>query len=123
MQGLDPITVLLLQGFMTGVLQSHARKYGMPIDTLSFGFNVTQDAAPESITEAPQVQPHGALKLKNCHTPGTSMLRLLRLVRCALQGVLFKSRSLTAGTAMLRLLYLYGRLCQACDITSESGQS
>lgn len=28
------------QGFMTGVLQMHARKYTVPIDTLNFGFKV-----------------------------------------------------------------------------------
>ena len=28
------------QGFMTGVLQTHARKYAMPIDSLNFDFNV-----------------------------------------------------------------------------------
>jgi dynein heavy chain len=42
------------QGFMTGILQMHARRYGIPIDTLSFSYKIMQyetaadvDAAPE----------------------------------------------------------------------------
>jgi hypothetical protein len=44
-----------LQGFMTGVLQSHARKYSTPIDALGFGFNVTQVQGPEEVQDAPEV--------------------------------------------------------------------
>jgi dynein heavy chain, axonemal len=39
-----PTHTLLLQGFMTGVLQMHARKYSLPIDSLTFGFRVTHHA-------------------------------------------------------------------------------
>ena len=28
------------QGFMTGILQMHARRYGIPIDTLSFSYAI-----------------------------------------------------------------------------------
>ncbi|KAG2448089.1 hypothetical protein HYH02_007114 [Chlamydomonas schloesseri] len=40
------------QGFMTGVLQMHARKYSIPIDTLSFGFAVTRHETPEDVAAA-----------------------------------------------------------------------
>ena len=29
-----------MKGFITGVLQTHARKYNLPIDTLGFSFSV-----------------------------------------------------------------------------------
>jgi dynein heavy chain len=43
------------QGFMTGILQMHARKYGIPIDSLNFSFKIQKaenateiDAPPEN---------------------------------------------------------------------------
>ena len=41
------------QGFMTSVLQSHARKYAIAIDTLSFAFSVTT-IGREEVSEAPE---------------------------------------------------------------------
>eukprot|EP00873_Tetraselmis_striata_P045244 jgi/Tetstr1/465508/TSEL_010177.t1 len=42
------------QGFMTGCLQMHARKYSIPIDTLSFGFSVTEHEGVDSLQHGPE---------------------------------------------------------------------
>lgn len=42
------------QGFLTGVLQTHARQYKIPIDTLSFKFKVLA-LEKEKLTNAPEV--------------------------------------------------------------------
>jgi len=41
------------QGFMTGVLQTHARQYKIAIDKLSFAFKILTEEAPEEIAEKP----------------------------------------------------------------------
>jgi len=42
------------QGFLTGVLQTFARKYAIPIDTLNFGFDVLKEERAEEILAAPE---------------------------------------------------------------------
>ena len=42
------------QGFMTGCLQMHARKYSIPIDTLNFGFKITTYDTAEQVEEGPE---------------------------------------------------------------------
>ena len=41
------------QGFMTGCLQTHARKETIPIDKLNFSFKVLEEETPDEIEEAP----------------------------------------------------------------------
>lgn len=41
------------QGFMTGCLQMHARRYAIPIDTLNFGFEVTSHEGLEDVQAPP----------------------------------------------------------------------
>lgn len=42
------------QGLMTGVLQTHARKHGIAIDSLSFAFQVSQLEEPSEVVDAPE---------------------------------------------------------------------
>lgn len=39
---------------MTGALQSHARRYQLPIDTLSFGFAVKTMETAEDVSDPPE---------------------------------------------------------------------
>merc|ERR1712226_482958 len=41
------------QGFTTGVLQNHARKYKLPIDTLNFAFVMQKESGLEDVKCAP----------------------------------------------------------------------
>jgi len=42
------------QGFMTGSLQMHARKYAIPIDSLNFGFEAQDMETAEDVTAPPE---------------------------------------------------------------------
>lgn len=42
------------QGFMTGALQNHSRKYRIPIDTLNFTFSVMDVYKPQEILSSPE---------------------------------------------------------------------
>jgi len=42
------------QGFMTGALQSHARRYQLAIDTLSFGYHIKAMEASEDVADPPE---------------------------------------------------------------------
>ncbi|KAK3247052.1 hypothetical protein CYMTET_43439 [Cymbomonas tetramitiformis] len=42
------------QGFLTGCLQAHARKYAMPIDTLNFDFSVTLMSDADEVEAGPE---------------------------------------------------------------------
>lgn len=61
--GLDMRTLMkcyIFSGFLTGTLQTHARKYNMPIDHLSFEFKVIPEyRTQEEVFDAQQVQTFG----------------------------------------------------------------
>jgi len=40
------------QAFITGVMQNHARKYTLPIDCVTYGYNVRDDADPKTAAAA-----------------------------------------------------------------------
>ena len=42
------------QGFLTGVLQTHARQYRIAIDQLAFAFTILEEENPEEVEEKPQ---------------------------------------------------------------------
>ena len=42
------------QGFLTGVLQTHARKERIAIDQLQFSFNILDEEEPSEIEERPE---------------------------------------------------------------------
>jgi len=42
------------QGFMTGILQMHARRYSIPIDTLSFSFDLLSAESGAALTQPPK---------------------------------------------------------------------
>lgn len=42
-----------MQGFMTGALQSHARRYQLAIDTLSFGFSIKSMESVDDVGDRP----------------------------------------------------------------------
>lgn len=42
------------QGFMTGVLQTHARQYKIAIDKLDFAFTILEQEKQDEIEEAPE---------------------------------------------------------------------
>ena len=42
------------QGFMTGVLQTHARKHKIAIDRLSFTFQYLQEEGPDEMEDKPE---------------------------------------------------------------------
>ena len=55
------ISYFIYLGFITGVLQTHARKYKIPIDKLTFKFKVLNNQTMDKITGPPKVKLNSTL--------------------------------------------------------------
>jgi len=72
------------QGFMTGALQLHARKYAIPIDTLNFSFDVLLEETLEEVQEAPE----DGVKISGFFMDGARYDRETRMVADSLPKVM-----------------------------------
>jgi len=64
------------QGFLTGVLQTHARQYRIAIDQLAFSFSILEEETPEEVTEKPE----NGVYVYGCFMDGASYNRDLRCI-------------------------------------------
>lgn len=75
------------QGFMTGVLQMHARKHTIAIDSLSFGFKVTSYESADEVPGAPE----DGIFIDGLNIDGARWDREARCLEDSLPGVMYSS--------------------------------
>lgn len=68
------------QGFTTGTLQNHARKYGVAIDALSFGFRVLHSYSVEEMKEEGEEVPEDGVLVHGLFMDGARWDRDARLL-------------------------------------------
>ena len=73
------------QGFLTGVLQTHARQYRIAIDQLAFAFTIMEEETPEEIDEKPQ----DGVYVYGCFMDGARYNRDLRCIDEQYPAVLY----------------------------------
>ena len=75
------------QGFMTGALQNHARKYQLPIDELQFKYAIRREENPEDMLE--ENMPNDGVLCSGLFLDGARWDRELQCINDSLPGKLY----------------------------------
>jgi dynein heavy chain len=75
------------QGFMTGALQNHARKYQLPIDELQFTYEIRREEGPEDVLD--ENMPDDGVLCNGLYLDGARWDRELQCINDSLPGKLY----------------------------------
>jgi hypothetical protein len=98
------------QGFMTGTLQNHSRKYEIPIDTLSFSFKMLDYMSAKEVDASPE----DGIIIMGLFMDGARWDREIKAINDSFPGELFSVRVIlllrNLGFSLFKADFLFSRL-------------